>query len=403
MTSETDNTPRRRPPTIDLTATEVEADWPASHHVHDSEASKPAAADTQSRPDGRLGQHTLGAVAGAIVTAAIVVGLWFAGYVPSRQPAPTPVSAPPPNAASIATISARLDTIEAELHAQQPQAGLSARLTAAEAATKSLDARLAAAQAATKSLGDSLAALTSHVDQVATAAQGALAQANAASSAADAAKNSAQSSVSHAELDALAGRMTALEGAMKTLSADVTRQASSMDDRAARLTVAADALDAAVERGVPYQAELAAVKALGVDHAATVPLESSTATGVPSASELAHELSLLEPALTKAAGGASADNSYLGRLEARAQTLVHVTPINAPRGDQAGDLVARITAAAARADIDAALADIATLPDAAKSIAAPWVKKAEARNAALAASRRIAAGALAALSAPSPQ
>jgi hypothetical protein len=403
MTSETDNTPRRRPPTIDLTATEVEVDRPASAGDNGSKTSKPAAAATPSRPDGRLGQHALGAVAGAIVTAAIVVGVWFAGDLPSRQPAPILASAPPSNAASIDKISARLDTIEAELRAQQPQAGLGARLTAAEAATKSLGPRLETAEAATKSLGDSLAALNSRVDQIATTAQGALAQANAASSAADAAKNSAQSGVSHAELDALAGRTTALEGAVKTLSADVTRQASSMDDRAARLTVAANALDAAVERGVPYQTELAAVKALGVDQAATAPLEPLAATGVPSASELARELSVLAPALTKAAGGASGDNSYLRRLEAGAQTLVHVTSINAPRGDQASDLVPRITADAARADIDTALADIAKLPDAAKSIAASWVKKAEARKAALAASQHIAGGALAALSAPSPQ
>jgi len=43
------------------------------------------------------------------------------------------------------------------------------------------------------------------------------------------------------------------------------------------------------------------------------------------------------------------------------------------------------------------------LPDPARTLAAPWVKKAEAREAAIAASRRIAADALAALGKPAQQ
>ncbi len=65
--------------------------------------------------------------------------------------------------------------------------------------------------------------------------------------------------------------------------------------------------------------------------------------------------------------------------------------------------IARIDIDAARADIAAALTDIAALPDAAKPLAADWVKKAEARNAAIAASGKIAADALAALSKPAAQ
>ena len=56
---------------------------------------------------------------------------------------------------------------------------------------------------------------------------------------------------------------------MKALSDNATRQAASADDRAARLTIAAEALRAAVERGAPYQAELAAAKSLGADQSAT--------------------------------------------------------------------------------------------------------------------------------------
>ena len=52
MTSEPDSTPRRRPPTIDLTATEVDAEKPAT--APQPETGEPAAAD--ARPD--TGQQT---------------------------------------------------------------------------------------------------------------------------------------------------------------------------------------------------------------------------------------------------------------------------------------------------------------------------------------------------------
>jgi hypothetical protein len=185
--------------------------------------------------------------------------------------------------------------------------------------------------------------------------------------------------------------------------ANVARRPASADDRAARTTVAAEALRAAVERGVPYQAELAAVKSLGVEDSALAPLEPFAADGIPSVAVLARELTALTPALVRASGAAPSEDSFLGRLQANAQKLVRVTPVDAPPGDDSGAIIARIDVDARRSDIAAALAEIARLPDAARSLASAWVKKAEAREAAIAASRRIAADALAALGKPPQQ
>ena len=69
-----------------------------------------------------------------------------------------------------------------------------------------------------------------------------------------------------------------------------------------RLAVAAEALRAAVERGAPFQAELAAVKALGADAKATAQLEPFAAQGLTSAAELGRELTALMPALYRATG-----------------------------------------------------------------------------------------------------
>ncbi len=118
---------------------------------------------------------------------------------------------------------------------------------------------------------------------------------------------------------------------------------------------------------------------------------------------LAQELATLVPALQQAADASSGDKTFLGKLEANAKQLVRITPVDAPPGNDPSSVITRIDIDAARADIAAALTDIAALPDAAKPLAADWVKKAQARNDAIAASGKIAADALAALSKPAAQ
>ena len=338
-----------------------------------------------------------GLAAGAILVVAIGAGLWFGGYVP---PGLLPVSpgAQPTNSAAIAEISARLNKIEGAIATQQQQ-----KSGPQPQPDPALLSRLAAAEAATKSLSDSLAALTRRVDDVATTAQTALAQAKNASTAADAAKSAAQTGVARSDIDALAGRIAPLESTVKTLADDIKHETATADDRAARLTIAAEALRATVERGTPYQAELAAAKSLGADPSATAPLEVFAASGVPAAAVLGRELAGLVPALQQAAEPAASNSSFLSRLESNAQHLVRITPVDAPPGDDPASVVTRINVDAAHADIAAALADIAKLPDAAKPLAAAWVEKAQARNAAIAASRKLADDALAALSKPNPQ
>jgi hypothetical protein len=402
MTSEPDSTPRRRPPTIDLTATEVDAEKPTA-------AQEPVAADTPSdgsssqqpgesapgRPRSPVKTAVAGIAAGVILIAAIGAGLWFGGYLPPGL-LPASPSAPPPNTAAIADISARLNKIEGALATRQQP-------VPSPQPDPALASRLAAAEAATKSLNDSLAALTRRTDDAAAAAQNALAQAKAASTAADATKSAAQTSVARGDLDALATRIAALESTIKTLADDLKHETATAEDRAARLAVAAETLRTTVERGAPYQAELAAAKSLGADQSATAPLEPFATAGVPAVRTLAHELASLMPALQQAAVPAASNSSFLDRIENNAQRLVRITPVDAPPGDDPASVVTRIGVDGAHADIAAALADIGKLPDAAKPLAAAWVEKAQARNAAIAASRKLAADALAALSKPNAQ
>jgi hypothetical protein len=263
-------------------------------------------------------------------------------------------------------------------------------------------------EAAAKSLGDSLGVTNRRLDDTAQAAQSATKQAEAATAAADAAKSAAQATVQRSDadrgaLDALATRVALLETAVKALSDTDARRASSADDSAARLAIAAAALRAAVERGVSYRAELAAVQALGADRAATAPLEVLAESGIPSTTALAHELAALTPDFERLSDAAPGDATFLKRLESNAEKLVRITPVDAPLGNDPATVIVRINVDAARGDMAAGLADIGALPAPAQAVATAWVKKAAAREAALAASRRIAADALAALAKPAVQ
>jgi hypothetical protein len=391
MTSEPDSTPRRRPPTIDLTAKEVETGPGTSAQDSAAPGSAKAGATRATRNPGAV-PYVIGAVVGAVVVAAIVVGIWIGGFVPVREaPREAAVtSAPTANAAgSTGEISSRLEKIQDALRTPRTD--------------EALVSRIAAAEAQTKALSDQLSALARRVDDVAAISQTALAEAKAAAPAADGAKTAAQAAAQRADLDALAQRVAALESAIKSLGSELTQRTSRADDRATRVTVAAEALRATVERVAPYQAELAAVKSLGVEDATLAPLTPFAADGVPSAATLAREFATLLPSLSQAPTTPTRDTSYLERLETYAQNFVRITPADAPPGDDASAVVARINDDVTRGDFANALAAIASLPGGARSAAQSWVKKVEAREAALTASRRIAGDALTALGRPVSQ
>ena len=398
--SEPDSTPRRRPPTIDLTATEVDAEKPAAAQEPSQEPAKgPAAADAPGsssqqtgepapgRPRSSVKTAVAGIAVGAIAVVAIGAGLWFGGYVPPGL-LPASPSAQPPNNAAIADISARLNKIEAAIATPTP--------SPPPQPDPALVSRLAAAEAATKSLNDSLAALTRRVDDAAAAAQNALAQAKSASTAADAAKNAAQKNVVRSDLDALAARIAPLESAVKTLADDLKHETATADDRAARLTVAAEALRATVERGAPYPAELAAAKSLGADPSATAPLEPFAAAGVPAARALARTR---EPraglAASRRTGGEQ--QPFLGGW--RQRTAPRRDHRSTPPGDDPASVVTR--SRRRRMRHRAALADIGKFG--LSKAACSGLGRKRRRNAAMAAGRKLATDALAALSSLSPQ
>lgn len=414
--SEPDSTRRRRPPTIDLTATEIGTESPASATGSSQTAdggtrqgrSGPAAGNPAAGANtgARLWVPALAAAAGVILGAAVIFALSVSGVLFPQGSTPAPANS------AMGAIATQLDKIQTQLQSRPADAAAAARLANVETQTKALSDSLAAinrrldeiASAAQKAgrRADAAAATANGAAQNATtasaAAKTATQDANAAS---QAVKGAVQNSIERSDLDALAARIATLEDSIKALSAKTANSLAGAEDHAARAAVAASALRAAVERGAPYQVELAAMKSLGADQSVIAALQPFAAGGIPTDRALARELGQLTGSLQSTHQPSSAPDSgggFLGRLESNARNLVQITPVGAPAAaNPSSSPMSRVDADAANADIAAALADIAQLPQSAKTRLEPWVQKVTARNAAVAASRRIAADALAAL------
>jgi hypothetical protein len=410
---------KRTPPTIDLTAQEVAEAVPdsAGQDAHP----QPKSTGTQSNPGPEPGYRsepdatdaprgkawsntnlisTLGAgLAGGTVVAVIMAALWYTDVMPVRTVGPG--AAPDRLAAMEATLRDLQNRPAAPADASTIKA-LSERIAKIEQTVAKLPARdptvaerLATADNAMKSLGVALTALNRRSDDVAANATKALDRADSATKAVtelrtsvEAIKN-ASAGIKPAELDALEKRLASLEQSAKSTSEKSSK--STAADLPARLALTAAGLRDAVLSGAPFAAELAEVKSLGADDKALALLEPFAAAGVPSEKALAHELGGLIPAMLRASGVKAPSGGFLDRLQANADRLVRIRPVNAPTGDDPAAVLARIENAAAHADIPAAIADLAKLPDHVRAPAADWIAKAQGRQAALAAARRFAA------------
>jgi hypothetical protein len=242
-------------------------------------------------------------------------------------------------------------------------------------------------------MGDALAALTRRADEIAGAAAAA---SKTASGVQDTIRNTPSS---QSDIDALQKRIDTLASAA-TATQEKVAQATTAD-RAARLALAALSLRDAVTRGQPFAPQLTAARKLGAHATIIAPLEPFAASGVPNDATLSRELAALLPAMTSASGAnTSASGGFIERLQANAERLVRVRPVDAPVGDDATAVLARLGIDAAHHDITAALADIAKLPPVARAPAEGWVKTAQSRKAALAAADALVADTAAALGKP---
>jgi hypothetical protein len=352
---------RRPPPTIDLEATEVSAE------PQDTGGAEP-------KPSSRwLSMAAVSTAAVAAVTGAGAAGLviavaWLLGW-----PGQTAPPAPAVSAAAVDDLAARVANVESKT--SKP---------AAPSADPAAAARLEAQEKSLAALRAELAGLRAQTEKLASAVND---------------SKSAPRESAAADLSAIDERIAGLERAARAQSAEIAQgSARPADDVPLRRIVAAALLDVTARTGEPFAPALAAAKSLAPNPDALKPLDGFAATGVPNPFNLNRELLALVPKLSPPAPG-NAGSGLVERLQAGAAKLVRIERTDAVGSDR-GAIVARVTAAALRNDFNEARRVLKTLEPADRAAAQAWIDKADARDAALAASRQFAAEALTTLAKP---
>ena len=372
---------RREPPTIDLEASEVKAETARAAEAAEPDSGSLPPPAPPPRPVRSWVSIVLiaamsGAAAGALVTGIIGGGTgWPEPAAPSLpQPAPA-------NPAAIDDLAARMASLEARTSKPAPAASDPATIGRIDALEKAL--------AALRGQFDGLRAQSEKL-------AGALSDLKTAPH---------EASAPAPDLGGIKDRIAGLEraiSAQKEALAQQNAQAGGhpVDDAALRRTVAAALLDVQVRFGDPYAAALAAAKALAPHPETLRPLEPFATSGVPSPALLCRDLLVLVPKLSTPAPAANPGSGIVDRLEAGAAKLVRIERTDT-KGTDRDSVVARVTAAALRNDVNEARRELNTMPPAERAAAQDWIAKVDARDAALAVSRQFAAEAMAAL-APSP-
>ncbi|GGI30384.1 COG4223 family protein [Bradyrhizobium guangdongense] len=389
---------KRTPPTIDLEATEVStqpqdvpgepetqpAAEPASSEHAAPEDAEVEAAKIETEPQREEAQAAATSAAispwviapfsGAAAAAVVIAVGWALGW-PAVQ---APPAAPQVTSAAVDALSGRLAAVEAKAGKPATDPAMTTRLDALE---KSVG-----------TLRNDVANLRAQSDKIASALNDA---------------KSAPRDASPSVLAALDDRISQLERASKTARAELAQQgekiadAKAMDDKPLRYVVAATLLDVAVRHNDPYEAQLNAARSFAAKPEMLKPLDMFAASGIPTPFALTRELLNIVPKLSPPPEAPPPGAGIVERLQAGASKLVRIERTDGVGNDR-GAIVARVTAAALRNDFAEARRELMTLPESERGPAKAWLDKADARDAALAASRKFADDALAGLAKPAP-
>jgi hypothetical protein len=385
--------PKRAPPTLDLDAIEI------SDETRQADAAK-----AEDKP-GRARSWPLAAImSSAIVSAIFGAGaaalvVWLAGW-----PGKTPPPAPPPQTsnAAIDALTARIASVESKAAAPPaaPQVD-NAALDALAARVASVEAKAPAPAAPDPAIAAQIDSLEKSVTTLRDELAAVAARSQQLAATVDAVKSTPRETPPPPDLSPINERLSQIESAAKALSAEIAkRNAAPADDVPLRRAVAASLLDVSVRAGESYAAALAAAKPFAANADALKPLDSFAATGVPSPNALNRELLALLPKLSPAPETSTTGSGIVDRLQAGAARLVRIERTEAIPGNDRSAIVSRVTAAALRNDIAEARRELKTLAPADRAVAQSWIDKADARDAALAASRQFAADAMGALTKP---
>lgn len=348
----------------------------------------------------RTGTALFAGLLGGVIALGGAGAAWYAGLIQppvTVQPAPPAVvdtsavdslrneveslraaleelrAAPPPaaEAPDLSGVDARIEglaTLVEDLRAQLAAlgenngaaAGDPAAIDALRTALAALEARVAALPA---DGGAALGALREEIG-------GAVALARQASDAAAQATSAA---------GALAPRLDRIESELATLASEVAEAA---EKPGVALAIAASALKAAVDRGMPFATELDTYAGLAPDTPEIAALRPFAATGVPTRVDIEARFDAAASAMIAAGRAEDPNAGFMDKLWSSALSVVEVRPIGEVQGADPAAVVARMEVALGRGDYARAIAEFDALPQRVRDAGADFMERVRARHAA---------------------
>lgn len=250
----------------------------------------------------------------------------------------------------------------------------------------------AALDASTRDLAqmrDQMSALATRIEQLETATVSAVVLDDAATQAAIDA-TMAQTDALREQLAAEQARLQELADAAAAqleqarAAAEAEEAAAAQAARDAALRVAAAKVQSALETGLPYADDLAAVQA-AAGQPLPAGLTAPAASGVATLSDLQDEFAAAARAGLAAARAAGVSGENAGTIGGFLRNTFDVRSVSPKDGADADAILSRAEEAVRQGRLTDALAEIATLPDQAQAPMADWVALAQSRVDALAA------------------
>ena len=396
---------KRKPPTIDLAATDVTESPRVSDAPETPGATASAAADSESAAE-TSGESTadpasessaesspspsrassvvfsaiMSAILGGVVALLVLGGAKFAGLL--DPPPPVTATATKSDVDALGTRIAKIETDVAKpVPAPRPvtDPAIVARLDSVEKSLASLRGDVAAV----RGQGEKVAAAISEIKSA--PPQGVIAVAPQAAPAIDT-----------SAIEERLGKIERATAALSAASAAPVPQPPAEDPKVRRLDALLQ-LDKAMRYGGPYASELAAARSVAGDSDALRSLAPFANTGIPDADTLSKELLALLPQLAPKPAAQPAPSGIIERLQQSLAKLVRIQRTDAAASGAAG-IIARATAAAQRSDPNEAKRELLLLPAPDRVVVRPWIAKVEGRDKALAASEQFTMDTLTAIS-----
>lgn len=375
----------------------------------DAASARPATAAKDSPPKGTSAPNArpagskgggLGMVASGVIGAIIALGGGYGLQTAGLLPAPASQSSSQGQvdvqalASRVDGLSGTVDNLSSEVSglssaganggAGQDGAEIMARLERLEAALAAGETGSPEADAGLTGLTDRLDELESRVGTLASSAGNGAGDPELASAVTDLSASQSGLSDAVSELQSrtgdLAGTVSDLRQDQTEIQADLEQRLSSIEERLDEPSrqvdlaraIAGAGLRTAIDRGGPFMSELEAFASVAPEDPAVPELRDLAARGVPSRSELIEAFPDAAGQAIAAANPVDPDAGLVDRLMSSALSVVKVRPVGDVAGDTAEAVVARTETRLMNGNLEAALREWRSLPEASQQAASEF-------------------------------